>query len=396
MCGINICARWQAFSMLHSIYCWGSLVSTILFFALTGPVYAYDHLLDRTPTYGPYMGTATAAELAAAMDIPASDIVSASLGTSDSEGAAVFISPLGGFPTQGGSFAAISSGAAANASLPNNTGSLSTVLGGLNNSQGNDLFQLTLTLNVPPGVAFWAVDWKFFSEEFPEFVGSIFNDAFFIETPTSNIVIVGNVASSDDNNVAFDPSGEPVTINTTGAVGMTAANAAETTYDGATTTLTTAAPIPPGAATVTIIFSVTDLGDSIFDTTIFLDNFRFVTVVPPQALPPLIKVPIRWCAIGIDDDGDGTIDRGAPSIVDPGLVGESSVKDVLWRRHERVSDNIYIPQANMTFRSGATAAAPDFPIIPDPRFEPDGTAGEYGDIVYDRDAGDTIEFYDVR
>ena len=158
------------------------------------------------------------------------------------------------------------------------------MLGGLNNSRGHDLFQLTLTLNVPPGATHWAVDWKFFSEEFPEFVGTIFNDAFLIETPTSNFTISGIATITAPNNVVFDPSGHLVTINTTGAFGMTAANAAGTTYDGATATLSAVVPIPAGASQITIIFSVMDLGDSIFDTTVFLDNFRFVTQVISPAL----------------------------------------------------------------------------------------------------------------
>ena len=82
------------------------------------------------------------------MNVPASIIVNASLGASDPQGGFVFTGPLGGFPVQGNSFAAISSGVAANASLPNDSSSLSAVLGGLDNSQGNDLVQLILTLNV--------------------------------------------------------------------------------------------------------------------------------------------------------------------------------------------------------------------------------------------------------
>lgn len=177
-------------------------------------------------------------------------------------------------------FAAISSGNAENAPLPNNSGSLSTVLNGLNNNQGNDMVQLTLELEVPSGAEYWAVDWRFFSEEYPEWVGSVFNDAFLIETPSSTFTISGSDIVAP-NNVATDPSGELVTVNTVGAVGMSAANSIGTTYDGATEMFTTLAPIPPEANTVTIVFSVMDLGDSIYDTTVFLDNFRFSDVESP-------------------------------------------------------------------------------------------------------------------
>jgi hypothetical protein len=274
----------------------GLVVFTILFLSLANNLHAYDAFPERTPTYAPYTAPYMYApsiaaianiDLATAMDIPPASIISISLGTSDPQGAFVFNTPLAGFPTRGSSFAVLSTGIAANASLPNSSGSLSAQLVGLNNNQGNDLVQFTLTLHVPAGAKFWAVDWKFLSEEFPEFVGSPYNDAFFIETPDSNIIITDNIALSN-RNVAYDPFGSRVSINTTGATGMTSANAAGTTYDGATATLTTAARIPDGATQVTIVFSVTDLGDSIYDTAVFLDNFRFLTEYTP---PPKLNSP---------------------------------------------------------------------------------------------------------
>jgi hypothetical protein len=73
----------------------------------------------------------------------------------------------------------------------------------------------------------------------------------------------------------------------------------------------------------------------------------------------LIEVPLRWCAI-----------EGSPAVTNPGGIGEPDTDNVLWRRHERASDNIWIPQAGITFRSGVTATIRDnmnFPIIKDPQ-----------------------------
>ncbi len=77
-----------------------------------------------------------------------------------------------------------------------------------------------------------------------------------------------------------------------------------------------------------------------------------------------MSVPVRWCGI-----------EGAPSMQNPGIVPngwggfEATTDDVLWRRHERASDRIYIPDVDLTFRSGATAAIASgptsFPIIRD-------------------------------
>ena len=74
-----------------------------------------------------------------------------------------------------------------------------------------------------------------------------------------------------------------------------------------------------------------------------------------------LSVPLKWGAV-----------QGSPAVTNPAGVGETNTRDVLWRRHERVSDNIYIPQANVTFRSAATQVVPAFPIIADPF--PPGTA----------------------
>ncbi len=143
---------------------------------------------------------------------------------------------------------------------------------------------------MPPNVNYWAVDFKFFSEEYPEFVGSSYNDAFFIQTPPVSIVVNSDYTVTAPNNYALDPSGNQVTINTTGVIGMSAANAFGTTYDGATETLLANGPIPSGASQITIVFSVMDLGDSIYDTTVFLDHFRFVEGNPGtggQSDPPV-------------------------------------------------------------------------------------------------------------
>ena len=96
----------------------------------------------------------------------------------------------------------------------------------------------------------------------------------------------------------------------------------------------------------------------------FFIRLARVVATPADAL---ISIPVRWCGV-----------QGAPSMANPNLVGESSTKDVLWRRHERTSDNTYIRQADVTFRSAATRALPDFPIIPD-RAGPGGAGDVFAD-----------------
>jgi hypothetical protein len=79
-----------------------------------------------------------------------------------------------------------------------------------------------------------------------------------------------------------------------------------------------------------------------------------------------IKIPVRWSGC-----------EGAPSMENPGQVLETTTDDVLLARLQRVSDQVYMPQARIAFRSGATSLMPSFPIIPDP----DTSIGQPGDVL---------------
>src|SRR5206468_12178605 len=60
----------------------------------------------------------------------------------------------------------------------------------------------------------------------------------------------------------------------------------------------------------------------------------------------------------------------SPAFTNPGGKGEPNIDDLLWRRHERATDNIWQRQALISFRSALTkikdSSLLHFPIIPDP------------------------------
>ncbi|MDR7492367.1 MAG: choice-of-anchor L domain-containing protein [Armatimonadota bacterium] len=223
------------------------------------------------------IGPATAQALAQAMDIPLETLVSADLGGSDPAGVGVSNRPVGRFfPRRGASFAILSTGRAADAELPNDSGSNSTVLSGLNHNAGQDMVQLRLVLRPPAGATCLAFDFAYYSEEFPEFVGSLFNDVFLAELGGSDFTIdpsSGTVTAP--LNFAFDPEGNLVSVNT--VLGVTAGNASGTTYDGGTPLLRATAQLPAGAATVEVVLTIMDLGDSSYDSTVFVDNFEWLS-----------------------------------------------------------------------------------------------------------------------
>ncbi len=216
-------------------------------------------------------------DVAGAFGLDPGDIASVDFNGSDPACYAVFDTPASGFPVDGDSYLVLSSGFTDVALNPNDSGSTSGVLTGIvtpGPSGGTDLCQMTLVLNVPDGETTFGFDFKFFSEEFPEFVGSSFNDGFLVEVGESTFFIEGNQAIAPDN-IVFDDSGEQISINTTGALGFTAEDAFETTYDGATTILTTNYEFPEGTKTLTLVFSVFDVGDDIYDSAVFLGDAGF-------------------------------------------------------------------------------------------------------------------------
>ena len=220
------------------------------------------------------VNAATAAELAAAMKIPAANIVSATIGTSDVDGVGVSTAPLGRyFPRQGSTFSILSTGAAAAAESPDQAGNTGTVLSGLNSPAGEDMVQLRVVLAPPAGAQCLGFDFAFFSEEFPEFVGSAFNDVFLAEIGGSSFTMSGNDVIAP-RNFAVDPLGSLISVNN--LFGVTSGT--RSTYDGGTSVLRAQAPLPATAfPTIELVLTILDAGDSAYDSAVMLDNFRFST-----------------------------------------------------------------------------------------------------------------------
>lgn len=128
------------------------------------------------------------------------------------------------------------------------------------------------------------MDFKFLSEEFPEYVDAGFNDAFIAELDSTSWAIGSDPVTFEETLSApgdFAAGyGDRVAVDTVGPTVVTEADAAGTTYDAATGTLTAKTPITPGPHAVYL--SVFDAGDSIFDSAVFVDNLRFSTEPPTQ------------------------------------------------------------------------------------------------------------------
>ncbi|HEY7121664.1 MAG TPA: choice-of-anchor L domain-containing protein, partial [Solirubrobacterales bacterium] len=187
---------------------------------------------------------------------------------------------LGGFPESGSTdFGLMTSGDPLLAPNPNTEEDSGLELGGGNVRGDSDLDVsiLDLTLNVPATTnSCLKFDFRFLSEEYPEFVGDIYNDAFIAELDTSDWSTEGSDITGAQN-FAKDPLGNPITINATGPATVSAVNSAGTTYDAGTQRITAAHTLPSSAGTHHLFLSIFDQGDESLDSAAFVDNVRVVS-----------------------------------------------------------------------------------------------------------------------
>jgi hypothetical protein len=135
-----------------------------------------------------------------------------------------------------------------------------------------DVTILRVYLRVPKHVSCLSVRFRFLSEEYPEFVHDIFNDAFIAELDNSTWDASGSsdpTISSPDN-FAETSSGLPIRVNATGDTAVAPSRARGTTYDAATKLLRASTPITAGRHS--LYLSIFDQGDRQYDSAAFIDK----------------------------------------------------------------------------------------------------------------------------
>jgi Ca2+-binding RTX toxin-like protein len=132
-----------------------------------------------------------------------------------------------------------------------------------------------IDLNVPQGATCLKLDYVFASEEYPEFVGSSFNDGFLAQLDQDAWSVDLNSEITATDNFAKLSDGSIISVN--GPVFSDPSKVAGpdtngTGYDGMSVPLTATTPITAGAHS--IYLSIFDAGDGILDSAVFLDNLR--------------------------------------------------------------------------------------------------------------------------
>jgi len=132
---------------------------------------------------------------------------------------------------------------------------------------GSSLKQMFI---VPAGVRTLRFDFNFVSEEFPEFVGSIFDDTFLavITTTPNGQMTFARVSVNQSGGFTligncFFPGGDI----TCGQTGWREGSVDLSAFAGTNTYIT-----------IELLFSAIDAGDNAFDTHVLIDNMRFSTV----------------------------------------------------------------------------------------------------------------------
>jgi hypothetical protein len=148
----------------------------------------------------------------------------------------------------------------------------------------NDYTVLAIDVTVPQSANCLALDYRFLSEEFPEFVNTEYNDAFIAEVDSTTWRVEAGGAISRPNDFAVSPGGNPISINGLGETAVSAEEAAGTYFDAATGLITTKTPITPGHHV--IYLSIFDASDSAWDSAAFVDNLRFVAESAATCQPP--------------------------------------------------------------------------------------------------------------
>lgn len=225
----------------------------------------------------------TGADLVQAMGM---DPDEAPLLTGMSAGTAVF-SGLGEIdPTQGSTFAWLSTGVAGagtneavvSPSEPTQFGTDNGLVGCAGAST-YDCLTLAVTFTVPEDHHTVRFDFEFFSTEYPEYAGQghLYNDSFTVKVESPSFTFA---------NISTDEAGNPINVKNALFTDTECEDFSGTGFDildafggcdaGATGLLGSIAPVAPGEV-VTITFQLVDSGDALYDSAVMIDHLETTT-----------------------------------------------------------------------------------------------------------------------
>lgn len=248
-------------------------VSALLLLAGLGGVAQAEHAGSITPVLESHAG---ATQLARAMMADPHQLLSGRYAAlpPDNQPNAVSTKPLASFPRHGTSYAIMTSGCAQLADHHRYAGRPGCKDNGVPLRGTRDLNMLRLVVRVPHSANCLSFRFRYLTQEYPRYVGSQYNDGFIAELDytswSSGLSGPSDPHISAPHDFAKDSLGNIITVNSAGPETITKANAAGTTYGGATRVLRASTPITSG--THSLFLSIFDQGDRSYDSAVFLDN----------------------------------------------------------------------------------------------------------------------------
>ena len=128
---------------------------------------------------------------------------------------------------------------------------------------------LKQNFRVPAGVRTLRFDFNFLSEEFPEFVGTEFDDSFraIVTTPGGSTTFATVSVNESGGFTLIGDCGFPGGDDTCGMTGWRTGSVDLSPWAGTNTPIT-----------VELLFSADDRGDNVYDSHVLIDNIRFATL----------------------------------------------------------------------------------------------------------------------
>jgi hypothetical protein len=178
---------------------------------------------------------------------------------------------------------------------------------------------------VPAGVRTLRFNFDFISEEFPEFVGSIFDDSFraVIATPNGQTTIAQVSVNQSGGFTLIGDCGFPGGDSTCGHTGWREGSVDLSAFAGTGMSIT-----------VDLIFSANDAGDNIYDTHVLIDNLRFSTlwldvkiISGSAATMAMVRQTVRDANEILSQAGLNVRLRNVQTVADPGGLLDT---DITW------------------------------------------------------------------
>ncbi len=176
---------------------------------------------------------------------------------------------FGAYPRQGQRYAILTNGCSNLVTKKKFAGRPGCRDGGVRTHGARDVTILRIHMRAPSGSNCLSFRFRFLSQEYPDFVGSQYNDAFIAELDHSTWNAGGTPVKAPDN-FAKTRNGNVTSVNKAGVAVIRSFNSRGTTYGGATRVLRASTRIKPGKHF--LYLSIFDQGDRQYDSAAFVDN----------------------------------------------------------------------------------------------------------------------------